>query len=89
MLYTDDFSDQRLKAWCIHCFDWISDKPSNKDHVPTKSLLSKPARQLGAKYDKGIGELFDYLPQVHICQVTQPRDPGRSFGESVRLSFCC
>ncbi len=21
--------------------------------------------------------------------MTQPRDPGRSFGESVRLSFCC
>jgi hypothetical protein len=38
----EDFSDERQKAWCIHCGGWISNLKTNRDHVPTKALLRKP-----------------------------------------------
>ena len=37
-----EFSDRRHKAWCIHCGSGISDFKTNKDHVPSKSLLEEP-----------------------------------------------
>ena len=64
----EDFTDDRLKGWCIHCGAIISDIKSNRDHVPTKSLLTKPLRKRGAIYDAGAGDEFDYLPQVRVCQ---------------------
>lgn len=48
----EDFTDDRLKAWCIHCGDAIADVESNRDHVPTKSLLTKTLRERGANYDR-------------------------------------
>jgi hypothetical protein len=66
--YIADFSDERQKAWCIHCGTAISDIESNRDHVPTKSLLSKDLRERGAYYDRGADDEFGYLPQVVICR---------------------
>lgn len=63
-----DFSDDRLKAWCIHCGDLIADVQSNRDHVPFKSLLTKFLRERGAMYDRGVGDELDYLPQVVVCR---------------------
>ena len=63
----EDFTDGRLKAWCIHCGDVIADVESNLDHVPTKSLLTKALRERGARYDSGAGNELDYLPQVLVC----------------------
>ena len=68
MLYVEDYSDERLKAWCIHCDAAIADVQANRDHVPSKSLLSKELRKKGAKYDQGCGAPEDYLPQVVICR---------------------
>ena len=68
MFYTDDFSDLRHKAWCIHCSTPIQSTESNSDHVPTKSLLSKPVRADGAKHDRGVSDSFGYLPQIRICK---------------------
>lgn len=34
--------DERQKAWCIHCGEWIEGLETNKDHVPSKCLLLKP-----------------------------------------------
>ena len=62
------FTDERLKAWCIHCGDVIADVESNRDHVPTKSFLTKALRERGAKYDSGVGDEQDYLPQVLVCR---------------------
>lgn len=42
--------------------------PKQRDHVPTKSLLTKELRNRGANYDKGKGGKFDYLPQVTVCR---------------------
>jgi hypothetical protein len=67
----EDFSDERLKVWCIHCGVMIADIESNRDHVPTKSLLTMTLREQGAKYDKdgkNADNELDYLPQVIVCQ---------------------
>lgn len=64
----EDFTDERLKVWCIHCGAGIADVDSNRDHVPTKSLLTKDLRERGADYDRGEGDDFDYLPQVVVCR---------------------
>lgn len=68
MRYIEDFADERLKAWCIHCGEVIADIKSNRDHVPTKSLLTKELRERGAEFDRGAGEEVDYLPQVLVCR---------------------
>lgn len=64
----EDFTDDRLKSWCIHCGAVIADIESNRDHVPTKSLLTKRLRERGADYDSGAGDELDYLPQVIVCR---------------------
>ena len=68
MLFIEDYSDERQKAWCIHCGTVIANVKANRDHVPSKSLLSKALRQKGAKYDWGHGEPDGYLPQVVVCK---------------------
>lgn len=67
MQHVEDHGDERQKAWCIHCGKPIADIPSNRDHVPTKSLLSKALRARGAEFDRGAGDPLDYLPQVLVC----------------------
>jgi hypothetical protein len=39
MEYIEDFSDERLKAWCIQCRMPASEVKLTRDHVPSKSLL--------------------------------------------------
>ena len=38
----DDYSDERLKGACIHCGRGLSGNKTNKEHLPTKSLLTEP-----------------------------------------------
>ena len=66
--YIEDFSDDRQKAWCIHCGGVIADIECNRDHVPSKSLLSKRLRERGADYDRGADDELGYLPQVVVCR---------------------
>jgi len=54
MDFINDFSDSRNKAWCIHCGTTLQSTKSNKDHVPSKSLLRTPPPPM--------------LPTVRICQ---------------------
>ena len=68
MHFIEDFSDQRNKANCIHCDRSLTVAETNKDHVPTKSLLSKRTRKRGIAYDRGEGEITGYLPQVVVCK---------------------
>jgi hypothetical protein len=42
MKQIQDFSDSRYKGSCVHCGAALSRKPTNDDHVPTKSLLDRP-----------------------------------------------
>lgn len=50
----EEFVDERQKSWCIHCGAWIATSKTNRDHVPSKSLLRKP-------YPEN-------LPVVEICK---------------------
>ncbi|UMR31994.1 hypothetical protein MJ904_07410 [Massilia sp. MB5] len=50
----EDFSDERNKAWCIHCTASLAGSETNWDHVPTKSLLERP--------------LPAHVPQVEVCR---------------------
>lgn len=50
----EEFVDERQKSWCIHCTRWLADLKTNEDHVPTKSLLTKPRPH--------------HLPVVTICR---------------------
>ena len=68
MLFIEDYSDERQKAWCIHCGKAIADLEVNSDHVPTKALLSRRLRRKGAEYDCGLGAAEGYLPQVVVCK---------------------
>lgn len=53
MEHIAEFVDERQKAWCIHCTRPLATVETNRDHVPTKSLLRKP-------YPKN-------LPVVEVC----------------------
>lgn len=79
MKYVEDFSDERLKAWCIQCGRAAHEVSLTRDHVPTKSLLSKELIEAGAEFDRGEGKPDDYLPQVAICG---PCNAGFSEDES-------
>lgn len=68
MRYIEDFTDERQKAWCIHCGRVIADIESNRDHVPTKAFLTKGLRERGADFDRGDGDELGYLPQVVVCR---------------------
>jgi len=50
-----EFVDRRHKAWCIHCTKELVSVETNRDHVPTKSLLREP-------YPPN-------LPVIEICKV--------------------
>lgn len=50
----EEFSDERQKAWCIHCGASLAGAFTNWDHVPSKSLFDRP--------------LPMHVPQVEICR---------------------
>ncbi len=37
-----EFVDERQKSWCIHCRRFLAGLKTNRDHVPTKTLLHPP-----------------------------------------------
>jgi hypothetical protein len=53
MEHITEFVDERQKSWCIHCTRPLVTVETNRDHVPTKSLLHKP-------YPRN-------LPVVEVC----------------------
>lgn len=52
--HIEEFVDERHKSWCIHCGNWIARLKTNRDHVPSKCLLSKPYPT--------------ELPVIEVCQ---------------------
>ena len=51
----EEFVDERQNQWCLHCGGWLAALNTNRDHVPTKSILREP--------------LPANLPIVEVCQV--------------------
>ncbi len=54
MRQIEEFVDERQKSWCIHCARALAGLDTNEDHVPSKSLLTKPRPH--------------HLPTVTICK---------------------
>lgn len=50
----EEFVDERQKSWCIHCARSLAGLDTSEDHVPSKSLLTKPRPH--------------HLPIVTICK---------------------
>ncbi|WP_157770076.1 hypothetical protein [Ruegeria marisrubri] len=42
MQFFHDFSDERNKTWCYHCTVTLGVNSTNREHIPTKSILAKP-----------------------------------------------
>jgi hypothetical protein len=38
----EEFSEERNKAWCVHCGSPLASRKTSRDHVPTKTLLHPP-----------------------------------------------
>lgn len=54
MKYINDFSDVRNKYHCIYCGRGLGERSTNRDHIPSKTLLRKP-------YPEN-------LPVIEVCQ---------------------
>ena len=40
----EEFVDERLKSWCIHCGAGIGEVETSEDHVPSNPHFSSPRR---------------------------------------------
>lgn len=54
MDHIEEFVDERQKIWCVHCGGLSGAVETNRDHVPSKSLLIKP--------------LPENLPVIQVCK---------------------
>jgi len=42
MDFINDYSDDRHRAWCLHCGSTLSKEIATRDHVPSKTFLLEP-----------------------------------------------
>ena len=79
----EEFVDERQKSWCIHCGGCIADLDTNRDHVPSKSLLREPypANLPVVEVCKACNEGFsldeEYLAVFLNCVLAGSTDPHR------------
>ena len=77
----EEFVDERQKSWCIHCGEWIGTVDTNRDHVPSKSLLLKPypknlpVVQVCKPCNEGFSLDEEYLMTFLSCVLTGSTDP--------------
>lgn len=77
----EEFVDERQKGWCVHCARWIGEVESNRDHVPSRSLLRKPYPENlpTVPVCKSCNERFssdeEYLAAFLGCVLTGSTDP--------------
>lgn len=94
-----DFSDQRHKAWCIHCGSVLRSVETSQDHVPSKCLLLKPypprlptipiCRECNTSFSRDEGYFAAFLSAV-LSGTTNPESQPlpaarRTFEKSPRL----
>lgn len=86
----DEFVDVRHKGWCVHCASWIDQVESNRDHVPSKSLLREPYPESLPTIDvcKSCNEGFsldeEYFAAFIGCVLSGSTDPDRQHDSRVR-----
>lgn len=83
MDHIEEFVDQRQKGWCVHCASWIGEVESNRDHVPSRSLLRKPYPEnlptvpVCKSCNEGFSSDEEYLAAFLGCVLTGSTDPER------------
>ena len=83
MDHLTEFVDQRHKAWCIHCGRGNADLRTNKDHVPSKSLLDRPyppelpTVEICADCNSSFSEDEEYVAAFIGALLSGSTDPGR------------
>ncbi len=77
----EEFVDEREKSWCIHCGGWIAELDTNRDHVPSKSLLREPypanlpVVEVCAACNEGFSLDEEYLVVFLNCVLAGSTDP--------------
>lgn len=79
----EDFSDKRLKSWCVHCGSWLSSTTTNLDHAPSKAFLLEPHPVnlpvlrvcVGCNNGHSLDE--EYLSTFLACAIAGTTDPDR------------
>lgn len=78
-----DFSDDRNKAWCVHCGAVLAGTVISKDHVPTKTLLREPFPAnlpiipVCSACNQGFSASEQYLVAFLGCVLAGTTDPSR------------
>src|SRR5882672_8326327 len=86
----EEFVDERHKGWCVHCATGIHQVESNRDHVPSKSLLRKPYPENLPTVDvcKPCNQKFsadeEYFAAFIGCVLSGSTDPDRQQNSRVR-----
>jgi len=86
----EEFVDERHKGWCVHCATGIHQVESNRDHVPSKSLLRKPYPENLPTVDvcKPCNQKFsadeEYFAAFIGCVLSGSTDPDRQRDLRVR-----
>jgi hypothetical protein len=89
MDHIEEFVDQRHKGWCVHCAHWIGDVESNRDHVPSRSLLRKPYPEnlptvpVCRSCNEGFSSDEEYLVAFLGCVLTGSTNPDRQDNPTV------
>lgn len=83
MEYIPEFADERQKGWCVHCAKPIVELETNRDHVPSKSLLRKPyptnlpVVPVCKSCNEGFSADEEYFLAFLGCLLTGSTDPER------------
>lgn len=78
-----EYVDERQKYWCIHCGHPIGSTETNRDHVPTKSLLLKPYPEnlpvvkICKSCNQGFSQDEEYFAAFLSCILSGSTDPEK------------
>lgn len=83
MDHINEFGDERQKAWCLHCARALVNLKTNRDHVPTKTLLhapypeNLPVVEVCAECNEGFSSDEQYLVAFLGSVVSGSTEPSR------------
>jgi hypothetical protein len=90
MDHIEEFVDERQKGWCIHCARWIGEVESNRDHVPSRSLLRQPYPEnlptvpVCKSCNEGFSSDEEYFAAFLAAVLTGSADPERQANPRVQ-----
>src|SRR5262245_12623519 len=90
MDYIPAFVDERQKSWCVHCARRVSEFESNRDHIPSKSLLRRPyppnlpVVPVCKSCNEGFSSDVEYFLAFLACVLTGSTDPERQHDRRVQ-----